>query len=498
VPNGPSSKGYLGKREVLLTMDQAIELQDYLRVISKYKWLIMFCTMLCVATALFVTANMTPIYESSIQLLVNQSQSYAAGYPSAADAYQSILMSERLAKTYSQMIQSRSTANKIIEKTGVSLTPAELINKINAEPIRDTQLIKVTVEDENPARARLIANATGEVFKKTVEDIELNGLSKKSRPLISITVVEPAITPSAPIKPKPVLNLVLALFIGLASSTGLAFLLNYLDTTIKDTDEAERISGLISLGQIPVIPKGKELIVKAGPRSTAAEAFRMLKTNLQYINFDSTIRTVVVTSAGAGEGKTLFSANLAAVIALSGHRVLAVSCDLRKPRLHQVFGLSNDVGLANILIGAVSLDAAIQETEIERLDLIASGPAAPNPADLLESARMQLFLEEAQRRYDFIILDTPPAILVTDALVLVSRSDGVILLARSAVTTKHAFLALRGALKKVNARVLGFSLNAVSSKHRYGYYKYYRYYGQGQKSYLESASAKAKGERISA
>jgi len=448
--------------------NEVLELKDYTKVAGKYKWLIVLGTVLCVVAAAIATAYMAPVYEASIQLLVSQKQATSSGQ-TAGEAYQAILTSERLARTFSHMLKNRSTAERVVEKLKIPIPPEELVEKIEAGPIRDTQLIQVKVQDEDPARAKRIANTLGAIFKDIVENLEEDKNSRSE--VISLSIVEPAMEPLSPIKPKPLLNMVLAFLIGVISSTGLAFILNYMDTTIKEADEIERTNGLISLGQIPLIPKkSNELIIKTEPRSVVAEAFRMLRTNIQYINFESKIKTFVITSSGVGEGKTLFSANFAAVMARAGFRVLVVGCDLRRPRLHQVFGASNDVGLANILIGTSSLVKAVQETDIKDLDIVASGPTPPNPVDLLESKRMEKFLDDVKQRYDFVILDCPPISTITDALVLVGNTDGVIMVARRGETRKQAFSDAQQVLGRVNARILGFVLNGATMDGVFDYY----------------------------
>lgn len=455
--------------------EETFEIQHYLKVMSKYKWLIVLGAFACLTSAFIITAKIPPVYETSIQLLVSQKQAVFYG-SSSGDAYQATLLNERLAKTFSRMLESRSTAEKVIERLDLPISPVELVHKVKAEPIRDMQLIKVIVQDRDPVRAQLIANALGEIFPKTIEDIERkNGGIGAAQSQVSISVVDPAVEPIEPVKPRAALNLVLAFFVGAIASTFLAFMLSYFDTTIKEVDEVEQLSGLISLGRIPVMLKNsEELVVKTEPQSVVAEAFRMLRTNMQYINFESTIKTIVITSAGMGEGKTLFSANIAAVMAYSGHRVLLVSCDMRKPRLHQIFGLSNERGLASALVEASSIQNVIQKTSVKNLDIVVSGPTPPNTVDLLESKRMKQFLEGAGRSYDYVIIDSPPVTMVTDALVLANHADGVVMIARYGATKKQAFANAQASLDKVNARVLGFVLNAVNDTEAYcGNYRYY-------------------------
>lgn len=224
------------------------------------------------------------------------------------------------------------------------------------------------------------------------------------------------------------------------------------------------------------------LISLLDPKSPVVEAYRTLRTNLQYANADGSLRRILVTSPGPGEGKSTTAANLAVILAQSGKRVVAVSADLRKPTLHQYFDLGNNRGVTNVLVGQANMEDCLQETVIENLSLLASGPTPPNPAELLGSAKMKSLLEALQERADVVVYDAPPVVAVTDAAVLAPLMDGVLLVLNVGTVPRELAIRTREQLEKVGARILGVVLNRVSPKSGYGYYYYYYYTDESGKA----------------
>lgn len=217
------------------------------------------------------------------------------------------------------------------------------------------------------------------------------------------------------------------------------------------------------------------------PKSPVAEAYRTLRTNIQFSSFDYKVKTIVITSSGPAEGKTTTSCNLAIATAQSGKRTILLDCDMRNPKIHKVFELSNQSGLSDVLIGSVNFYEAVQKTEIENLYVLPSGTRPPNPAELLSSEKMKKFLDSLKETYDYIIIDTPPIIMVTDAQILSQYSDGCLLVVASAEADKNAAIRAKELLEKVNAKILGVVLNKLDTK-RKGYYGYYyNYYYDGAK-----------------
>jgi capsular exopolysaccharide synthesis family protein len=254
-----------------------------------------------------------------------------------------------------------------------------------------------------------------------------------------------------------------------------AFLLEYLDDSIGTPDEVERHLRLTTLGSIPMIKEpGSRLLSQVSPRSGLAEGYRMIRSAVSFSSIDEPIETVMVTSAGPGEGKSLMAANLAVVHAQKGLRVLLVDCDLRRPSQQKLFDLTGAVGFTNLVIGTATLEEAAQHVGIDNLRVISSGPLPPNPAEMLESARARQVIAELRAHADLIVFDTPPCAALSDPVVLSTMVDGVVLVIESGETDRGAALRAVHHLGAAKARILGTILNKVNL-HRDGYYSYYYY-----------------------
>lgn len=239
-----------------------------------------------------------------------------------------------------------------------------------------------------------------------------------------------------------------------------------------------------------------DLISVRDPKSPIAEAYRTLRTNIQFSSFDKKIKTIMVTSSGPGEGKSTTSSNLAVVMAQAGSKTIIIDCDQRKPRLHKVFNLSNEIGLSDLLAGNVEFSQAVQDTGVENLSILTAGTRPPNPSELLSSNKMKNFLEDLKNEYDCIIVDTPPVIAVTDAQLIASYTDGCVLVLSSGEVEKEAAIKAKELLDKVQAKIIGVVLNKVevSEKGYYGYYYHYYYGNDGEK--IEKKKSKTKNRNV--
>jgi polysaccharide biosynthesis transport protein len=320
-------------------------------------------------------------------------------------------------------------------------------------------------------------------------------------------IVDRAAPPTGPIEPNIPRNLLLAMVLGMASGVGLAFLLEGLDNTVRTTDQAQMISGLASLGMIPlgsksaregpnpkrlVIAASKEaveLVTQVRPQSQMAESYRALRTSLLLSNLGAPPKVIMVTSALPQEGKTTTSMNCAVVLAQKGVRVLLIDADLRRPSIHKNLGMGPHSGLSNVLTGSTTLEQAITRTAIlPNLDVLPAGTPPPNPAELLASTNMRDLLAQLREQYDHIVIDTPPSLSVTDSVVLSPRADAVVLVIRSGQTTKQALRRARDILTQVNAKVVGVLLNAVDLSSP-DYYYYYEYQGKYARYYRDQDSS---------
>ena len=318
-------------------------------------------------------------------------------------------------------------------------------------------------------------------------------------------IVDTARPPSFPIEPNIPRNLGFAVLLGLASGVGLAFLLEGIDNTIRTTEQAQSISGLASLGMIPLGSKSAregpttkhlviassreavELVTQARPQSQMAESYRALRTSLLLSNIGAPPKVIMVTSALPQEGKTTTSINTAVVLAQKGVRVLLIDADLRRPSIHKTLGMGPRSGLSNVLTGSTTLEQAITLTTIlPNLFILPAGTPPPNPAELLASSAMKDMLAQLCKEYDHVVIDTPPTLSVTDAVVLSPRADAVILVIRSGKTTKQALRRARDILAQVSAKVVGVLLNAVDLTSP-DYYYYYEYQGKYAGYYREDS-----------
>lgn len=323
----------------------------------------------------------------------------------------------------------------------------------------------------------------------------------------NIREVDIARTPNAPAEPNIPRNLGFAFVLGLTSGIGLAFLLEGVDNTVRTPEQAQAISGLPSLGMIPLGSKGTaetkqglmvssskevvELITQSRPQSQMAESYRALRTSLLLTSLGAPPKTILITSALPREGKTTTSINTAIVLAQKGTRVLLIDADLRRPSIHKALGMGPRVGLSNVLTGGASLQqATLRSPVLPNLYVLPAGTPPPNPAELMASGQMVDLLAELREQFDHVVVDTPPTLSVTDAVVLSTRADAVVLVIRCAQTTKPALRRARDILAQVNARVSGVLLNAVNLDSP-DYYYYYEYQGKyGQRYYDEEMTDK--------
>ncbi len=520
-----------------------MELRQYFTVIWRWLWLIVLGTLLAGGTAYLVSRNMTPIYRASTTLLINQARN-----PAITD-YTSLITSERLAKTYAELLTKRPVLEEVAKRLGVETEETEepggiLPAGISVQPVRDTQLLQVSVESDDPQLAMDIANTLPEVFIAQNAEMQLSrfasskeNLSKQLdliesdmeatqqaindlqdsdsaadqtelarlqttltqyqnnyasllksyeeirlaevQSMDNIVVAEPAKLPEVPIKPRKLQNTLLAAVVGCMLAVGVAFLIEYLDDTIKTSEDVGQALGLSTLGAITRFSAEGEnrLIAAAHPRSPISEAYRALRTNIQYSSVDRPLTTLLVTSTNPTEGKTTTVANLGAVMAQAGLSVIVVDSDLRRPLLHKYFDVSGNLGLTNALLDKnPHTDGYLQETEVENLRVLACGPLPPNPSELLNSQRMRELIEQLKGEADVLIFDSPPVLAVTDASILANQVDGVLLVLDAGATRREVAQRGKEQLDKVGANVLGAALNKLSHKGRGGYYYYYYYH----------------------
>lgn len=303
----------------------------------------------------------------------------------------------------------------------------------------------------------------------------------------NIRIVDRAEVPRIPVRPRKNLNLLLAVIVGLTAGIGLAFFFEYLDNTIKLPEDLKQHLKIPYLGPTPLIEsKGRtqgvgnrvsDLVCLSAPKSTASESYRGLRTNILFSSAGEAPQVILITSSGPGEGKTITTANLAVAMAQAGSKVLVIEGDLRRPQVHNLFGVSRERGITHLLVGNDSFEKTVVHSQVPNLDLLVSGPLPPNPSEMLGSARMVDLLKGLRKRYDRILIDTPPITAVTDSMILSRNVDGVVMVIRAGATVRDMAKNAVNQLQAVGAHILGAVLNAVDiGKDKYYYYYYYQYY----------------------
>jgi len=444
-------------------------LRDYLRI-ARDSWKILLSGLLAGLVLAAAVTWMTPReYSAQVTIYI----SAQTGADSTAAAYQGSLLSEQKVKSYVSLITSNRIAQDVADRLGLTRPAAEIADEISASSQPDTVLLSATATDRSPILAKNMADATGEAFTLLVAQLEKP--VGDALPSVTAKVVEPAVLPTVPVAPRPVVDYGLGIVLGLLLGYAVALLRHALDVTVKSAEELHRFTEAPNLGTIAYdadVPK-YPLAVGDNAQSPRAEAFRKIRTNLQFIDVDHPRKTIVVTSAVPGEGKTTTLCNLAIVLAQAGRRLVVVDADLRRPKAADYLGLESGVGVTSVLAGRVSLPEAIQPWGSSDFDVLASGPVPPNPSELLASRQMGNLLAELTERYDIVLLDAPPLLPVTDAAVLGAACDGALLVVRHGSTTRHQIKSALSALEAVSARLLGTVLSMAPEVESSDYYQYY-------------------------
>ncbi|HOB32711.1 MAG TPA: polysaccharide biosynthesis tyrosine autokinase, partial [Verrucomicrobiota bacterium] len=297
-----------------------------------------------------------------------------------------------------------------------------------------------------------------------------------------------------PVKPKKGLNIALGIIIGLVVGVGLAFFIEYLDISVKTIDDVERTLQAPVLG---VIPQNVGFLLEEGAESPHAEAYRVLRTNLLFSRKDDKLNTIVIVSAGAGEGKSTTVVNLATVFAQSGNRVVVVDSDLRRPTLHKILQVSNSIGLTNYLLRQNTLEEVIQTTSLPTLDFMPSGKLPSSSMGVLSSAQMKHLIQELKQRYDYVFFDSPPIMGVSDASILASEVDLTLQVIQYRRYPQPMNIRAKQMIEKVGGNLLGIVLNNINMSQDESYYYYSGYYHEYySKNEEETESAETAGDDV--
>ncbi len=519
--------------------EEEVDLRQYVDIIRRRLWLIVLSTVLSAIAAFVVSLNMTPIYQASTMLRVS-SPPNPRGITDIgalqtgqrlAETYAQLLSKDPVLDGVINNLGLDMTAKELqgaVKVRAVRSTDLIEITVENADPVKAQRIAneipKIFSQQDQLLRSsqysQIKANLTEEMnqleekirnLQKTIAEKKTSETADKDTALIileseleqarsdystllqtygniqlaevqssgSVITVVPAKVPDKPVRPRPKLNTLLAAVVGAMLAVGMAFLVEYLDDTLKTPDDVQASLGVATLTLVPERPKGRSaredhLTVAPDSRSPFSEAYRVLRANIRFISVDEPVRSLVVTSASPNEGKSTVVANLGIVMAQAGQRVIILEGDLRRPALHKVFRLAGQRGLTNALVDrSTSLGDLLQETGIDNLRVLAGGPLPPNPSELLESQRMARLVNQLKDEADVLLLDSPPVMVSADASILADMADGTLLVVDSKSTRREVAEQAILALNRGRVRVLGVVLNNVALTRRSYYYSYY-------------------------
>jgi receptor protein-tyrosine kinase len=462
-----------------------MNLQDLTKLL-RTRWItIAAATLVAVLAAIVYSLLTTPLYEASTRLYVSTS----AG-SSAAELYQGNRLSQERVASYTQLITGETLAQRTIDKLGVSIDAATLQKRVKATAKLDTVLIVVSVLDESPVRARDIANALSDEFVVMVGELETP--KPGAVPDARVVVEQRASVPSKPAVPKTARNIAIGLGLGVFLGIGLAVIRDVLDNTIKNRQTLEEITGVGIVGTVP-LDKGRRnqpAISFESDTSAIAEAFRKLRTNLQFLSVDNPPRVIVLTSSVPNEGKSTTAINIALALAEAEHDVVLVDGDMRRPSLDTYLNLVGQAGFSTVLSGAASLSEVLQETNFPRLTVLTSGAIPPNPSELLGSMAAKNVLSELREKFDYVIVDSSPLLAVTDGALLAANADGALIMTRFGQTKREQVEHAVRNLEDVGASLLGAVVTMMPARggNAYSYNYSYSYYGESKKPERESTT----------
>jgi capsular exopolysaccharide synthesis family protein len=443
-------------------------------VLRKGWVLIVVALLLGVAAGSALAIVATPQYQSQTRIFVSvQTDSSSPGELIQGNSY-----AQQKVQSYVAVVGSPAVLNPVIDELGLDISAAALENKVSAASTSGTTIISIVATDPDPQQAANIANATADSFQTVANDLEEPTTGGPS--LVKVQTIQPAEPSAQPSSPNLASNIGIGALIGLVLGIGAAFLRSALDTRVHGRHDIEALTDVPILGGTTYDAEANKhpLIVHTDPRNPRAESFRGLRTNLRFVNVDQNNRAFVVTSSIPGEGKSTTTANLALALAETGARVVLVDADLRIPRLAEYMGLEGAVGLTDVLIGRAALADVLQRWGSKDLFVLPAGQVPPNPSELLGSEAMVSLLEALNDQVDYVLLDSPPLLPVTDAAVLSSLTAGAIVVAAAGKVKKTEIVAAIRNLSQTNSKVIGIILTMLPSKgpDSYGGSEY-SYYG---------------------
>jgi len=458
---------------------EEINLKRVFEVALSLKWVIIGMLILMAGIgSLYSFVYVVPKYDSTTKLVLSQVQKNIEVEQNADSITQSDLsMNNQLVSTYSEIIKSKTIMKRVIENLNLTRTEDELSKQIKVSSVEGTQILKITVTDENPEQARNIATEVGNVFKEEVKSIyNIN----------NVTVIEYAEVSNVPANINHVKDIIIFEFLGLFLSCGIVLIVYLMDTTIKDEKDVENQIGLPPLGIIPLYKEEvdgerRELLSFEDSKSPITECFRTLRTNLVFARNNKNLKNILLLSSFSSEGKSYVTSNIAMSFAKTNKKVIIIDADMRKGRQHTIFDLKNGKGLSNCLTNISEFDSTninqvakyVTNTSYPNIHLITSGTRPANPLELISSDKMVELISLLDKIYDYVIIDGTPTNIVSDSVALSKYVDATVLVVEYKKTKLEAINKVKKAVENVGGTITGVVLNKCPITEKAYTEKYY-------------------------
>ncbi len=438
-----------------------IKVLDFLKVAVRFWWLLLIMLSLSVGGAYYLTKNVIqPVYRTESKIFIGRED----------NSYTSLNLidlqiGEQLVKDYTELVKTKKVIQEVIEKLELDLTARELTEMIDIENVDDSRFISIVIHYTDPELAMLLANKISDVLKEKA--VEIVGAK-------NIQIVDYASYPEKPASPKLLINVVIAAILATIVFLLVVVIRLTIASKIETKEDIAELCPYPLLGSVPKIKDGKynKLEVKYNKDTHISEAFRMIRTNLHYLNTTADEKkTILFTSALSAEGKSTTVANLAVAFSLTGKKVLLIDCDMRRPKLYDIFRIDGNIGLTNYLADGRGIIEVTQNIrDIEGLSVICSGPIPPNPSEMITSKRFAELIEQSREKYDIILIDTPPILVASDGLNMVHLVDGVVPIVAHRQSKKKDFIRLKESLIQIGYKIIGVILTK-SPQNNVKYYK---------------------------
>lgn len=447
---------------------EEINLKDFFNYYKKYVLIVVLCAvMFGIGITIYDKLFKIPKYTTSTTIVLVKDANSDITKQAETINQSDITLNQKLVATYRQIVKSKLVLEQVIDKLNLNYSYEKLFNEIKVDALEETEIIKISVTDEDSKLCPNIANKVAEIFENEITKIyKLNNVS----------IIDKAVEDTSPSNNTFFRDFVLAIFLAVAGSSAIIFVIYYFDDTLRSTENVESELDMPLIGKIFKDKNDTELVVDKKPKAVTSENIRTLRANLQFSSIDKELKTLLITSTIPGEGKSYISSNLAISFAQAGKKVLIIDCDLRKGRQHRMFKLNSRKGLSNLLISDNSYKDYIAATKIENLYVIPRGVVPPNPSELLGSKKNVQLIEELKKHFDIIILDGAPITGLSDSLIISSIVDKVLIVSSINRTPKTELKNIKKSLENVGANIAGLVINNINNKtDSYGSYYYYNY-----------------------